>query len=126
MIDKPILVRITTGDVFLGILFEETESGILLSNPVRVDIIDDEDSPTPYIGIFKWDDFSDEKEVYFDKFHVLYYTLPSKQLLGYYEKHLSHIDTATKITDTAKSPQELQDLISAVKERLLLANTDIN
>ena len=120
MINEIILVKLANDDQYIGTLTEEDEEGIRLENPLRVEVMYTSKVATkPNVIILPWNELSKMSTVYFDKFHVLYYTLPKDDIIDFYKKQ---IDSSVEIDEDLTMDK---DVFTAMIERIT-SNTSIN
>jgi hypothetical protein len=104
MINEVILVQTSGEFQFIGILTEETEEGIRLANPLRV-VVEYREPNTPTVLFYPWDELTDADNVYLDKLHVVYYTVPKDSILKYYKDYFNKVpksmtsDTVSTMTE---------------------------
>jgi hypothetical protein len=122
MIDEVILVKTITHDHFIGVLKAEDEDGLRLENPMRLEIMYKETSPNrPDVVVLPWDELSKMNDVYLEKFHVLYYTLPKDDIIEFYNKQVKK-----KInTDVQPEIDIDRNVISAMLEKMA-SNTSVH
>lgn len=94
------LVRLTTReDILADVTENEAGDYIILTNPIRV-VVMPPDPKTQFdpkrpanIGFAPWTEFSDDKSISIDKFHVLAIMTPIKQFVDQYNSLFSKIVT---------------------------------
>ena len=120
MINEIILVKLTNDDQYIGTLIEEDDEGIRLENPLRIEVMyTSKTARNPNIIVLPWNELSKMTAVYFDKFHVLYYTIPKDDIVDFYKKQ---IDSSVEID---KDLSMDRDVFTAMIERIT-SNTTIN
>jgi len=123
MINAIILVKLTNDEQYIGTLTEEDDQGIRLENPLRAEIMYTSKIATrPNVVILPWNELSKMKTVYFDKFHVLYYTLPKDDIVSFYRKQ---VDDSIEFEEAQSSLPEDRDALMAMIEKFT-SNTTIN
>ena len=126
MINEIILVKLTNNEQYIGTLAEEDDEGIRLENPVRVEVMyTSRTAKKPNVVILPWNELSKMSAVYFDKLHVLYYTLPNDDIIEFYKKQVDKIAEFTEIDDDEEDLSIDSDTIMAFIEKMT-SNTSIN
>jgi len=109
---------LTNSEQFIGTLIEEDDEGIRLENPMRIaTVYTSETAKTPNVVIFPWNELSKMESVYFDKFHILYYTLPKDNIVNFYKKQLD------LSASTNEDEDEDDDTIKALVEKAMFKPT---
>jgi hypothetical protein len=82
------LIKLLTGEDILAEVIEtgdELSTDITVKNAVRVVMIPSRVDPEkPQIGLAPWAQFSDDKQVTLDKFHIVAIMTPIKEILTHY------------------------------------------
>lgn len=123
MINEIILVKLANDDQYIGTLIEEDAEGIRLDNPLRVEVMyTSKAARRPNVVILPWNELSKMSTVYFDKFHVLYYTIPKDDIVDFYKKQ---IDTNIEPEEDQEQIPMNSEVLTAMIERIT-SNTTIN
>lgn len=116
MMNQIILVKTVNDQTYIGVLIEEDEEGLRLLNPLKIEVYLTYDKPIPQVQFSVWDELSDEDNMYLDRFHILYCTLPKEQIINFYNKHFKNQKELTQYDQS-------EEFIKAMIERLTSNNT---
>jgi hypothetical protein len=119
MINEIILVKLTNDDQYIGTLTDEDNEGIRLENPLRIEVMyTSTTAKTPNVVVLPWNELSKMTNVYFDKLHVLYYTLPKDDIVDFYKKQ---VDIEEDLDNSSSDSEVIKALIEKMS-----SNTYIN
>jgi len=125
MIEEIILVKLVNDEQYIGVLKEEDAEGIRLQNPLRVHVsYSPKNVSRPNVIVLPWNELSKMNDVYLDKFHVLYYTMPKEDIVKFYKKQVK--ETYTEETEETEIAEDLDvDTLKAYIEKMT-SNTIIH
>lgn len=119
MIGEVIVVKLVNDEHYIGVLSEEDEQGVRIESPMRLFSVYAKGTANYDIMMLPWSDFSSKNDVYLDKLHVLYYTVPREDVLRFYKKSVGKpVETSAK-EEYSHDPEVLH----AIFERLSSNNT---
>lgn len=103
-VDTIILIKLINSEQYIGTLTEEDEQGIRLENPLRIaTIYTSETSQRPDVIILPWNELSKMQTVYFDKLHIMYYTIPKDNIVEFYNKQTQKYSDNVEEDDVTKA-----------------------
>jgi hypothetical protein len=124
MLNEIILVKLVNDEQYIGTLIEEDDEGIRIINPLKVDVMySPRNKNKPNVIITPWDVLSKMDNVYFDKLHIIYYTLPKEDIIEFYKKQID--DDIEEQEDNSIIESLDQDTLKAFIERMT-SNTALN
>ena len=94
-------IKLKTGKDILGVLGEEKERGVIVSNPVEIEI-------RPEMGFFakSYLLFSDKNEVEFKNSHMIYCEKANESAKMYYDEFLGRLDEQRQIKEIAEADED--------------------
>jgi hypothetical protein len=122
MINEIIIVKLVNGENYIGVLAEEDDQGIRIDNVLRIIAMYSQGSTNYNVGILPWCDFSKKNDVYFDKSHILYSTLPSDDILKFYNNYSQKSQSTKEPAQEDEYSYDDETFIAAI-ERFTSNNT---
>lgn len=79
------LLKLISGEELLAEVISESKEDIKIKNPIRVVVVPSKTDPrTPQVGFAPWAEFSEEKSLTLNKFHVITQMTPIKEFVNQY------------------------------------------
>jgi hypothetical protein len=121
MIDEIILIQLVNNDQYIGTLIEEDDQGIRLDNPLKIEIEYIQSKYKPNVIILPWNELSAMSEVYFDRLHILYFTIPKDDVIEFYNKQISN-----SLKDEDEPAEQMDSNVIRAFIEKMTSNTTIN
>jgi hypothetical protein len=80
------IIRLITGEEFIGEITKEDKTAVKVKNPVRINVVPSRGDPTmPSVGLSPWAAFSDDKEFVINKGAVVCIMTPVVEFENQYK-----------------------------------------
>lgn len=115
------IFKLLNDDSIIGEATKEEQNGYYIKNPMMIQAETSRDGMRSNV-FYPWCDFSDDTEIFIDRFHVLYVARPKARILTFYKKQVKSEEDSSLLESTAENDQEL---FTALLERMS-SNTPLN
>lgn len=78
------IIHLTTGEELIGEVMSETDTKLVVKNPVRIVVIPTADQANPKVGFGPFTQWTEDKELTLNAYHVTFTGTPINEFLNQY------------------------------------------